>query len=222
MWWWQPATAMSLPILYSFRRCPYAMRARMALAVSAVGHIVREVSLKTKPAAMLSVSPKGTVPVLVLADDRVIDESLDIMLWALEQNDPERWLIPTKETMKEMMALVAINDGPFKFHLDRMKYANRFPGSENVEHRLEGIKLLTALEGRLSHSTYLFGDMPSLVDIAIFPFVRQFAHADLDAFAREPLPYLQRWLTRWESSSLFESAMIKQAVWQPNDESMQI
>jgi glutathione S-transferase len=195
------------PILYSFRRCPYAIRARMALAVSGMVYLIREVSLQAKPAAMLAASPKGTVPVLVLPDGRVIDESLDIMRWALERNDPERWLAPGEAIME----LIAVNDGPFKFHLDRMKYANRYPGSNPNVHRIEAIKLMTVLEQRLSSHAYLFGATPSLADVAIFPFVRQFVHADAATFAREPLASVQAWLARWESSALFQSVMTKRS-----------
>jgi glutathione S-transferase len=183
----------------------------MALAVSAVSYEIREVSLKSKPAPMLDASPKATVPVLVLPGGRVIDESLDIMFWALKQNDPERWLPADAATME----LISVNDGPFKFHLDRMKYANRYPDSEPAEHRADAIGQLTQLETRLCNHEFLFGSTPTLADVAIFPFVRQFAHADVAAFANAPLLALQSWLARWESSELFQSVMIKQAVWQP-------
>ena len=199
-----------IPILYSFRRCPYAMRARMALAVSAIIYEIREVALKAKPEAMLQASAKGTVPVLVLPG-RVIDESLDIMLWALEQNDPEQWLSYGAAALE----LISANDQLFKFHLDRMKYANRYPAAEPNEHRAAAIKLLAPLEGRLANHSFLFGAAPSLADIAIFPFVRQFAHADVAAFADEPLPCLQKWLAQWEASALFLSVMTKHAVWRP-------
>jgi glutathione S-transferase len=181
------------------------MRARMALAVAGIRYEIIEVSLKAKPAAMLEVSAKGTVPVLVLPDGSVIDESLDIMHWALAQNDPEGWLA-TNDVMTE---LIAINDGPFKFHLDRSKYANRYPGSDPALHRAEALKILATLEQRLSNAAYLFGSAPTLADVAIFPFVRQFARADAAAFASAMLPALQRWLARWESSALFQAVMAK-------------
>ncbi|MGE0115457.1 MAG: glutathione S-transferase [Steroidobacteraceae bacterium] len=206
--------ASSALILYSFRRCPYAMRARMALTVSAVGCVIREVLLRDKPAALLAASLKGTVPVMVLQDGRVIDESLDIMRWALGQNDPQQWLAPGEQ----MNDVIASNDGLFKFHLDRMKYANRYPGSQPAEHRAEAVKLLAPLEARLVNSAYLFGSVPSLADVALFPFVRQFAHADAAAFAAVPLPCLQAWLAGWESSALFQSVMVKYPVWQPGHE----
>jgi len=183
----------------------------MAMAVSKVVYVIREVSLRDKPVAMLDASPKATVPVLELPSGRVIDESLDIMRWALEQNDPEHWLAPGPI----MMDLIAVNDGPFKFHLDRMKYSNRYPGSEPREHRAAAVELLSQLEQRLCSQSYLFGNAPALADVAIFPFIRQFAHADAAAFAGEPLPALQAWLARWESSALFLSVMNKHPLWQP-------
>jgi glutathione S-transferase len=197
---------LALPTLYSFRRCPYAMRARMALAVAGVTYELIEVSLKAKPAAMLKASPKGTVPVLVLPDGSVIDESVDIMRWALAQNDPEGWLMPG-DAMNE---LIALNDSPFKFHLDRSKYANRYPGSDPAMHRAEAVKILATLEQRLSNGDYLFGSTPTFADVAIFPFVRQFARADAAAFASAMLPALKCWLEKWESSALFRSVMAKQ------------
>ncbi len=201
------------PILYSFRRCPFAIRARMALAVSAVRHDVREISLRAKPELMLDASPKATVPVLVLPNGRVIDESLDIMRWALAQNDPDRWLASDTKTDAEMRELIEVIDSSFKFHLDRMKYANRFPSSDPAEQRVAALKLLAPLEHRLNTHTFLFGVQPRLADVAIFPFVRQFAHADAVAFAAEPLPALQAWLARWESSALFAGVMTKLPLW---------
>lgn len=210
------SSGSSAPILYSFRRCPYAMRARMALSVSALTYVIREVSLRDKPATMLVASPKATVPALVLPDGRVLDESLDIMQWALAQHDPENWLAAGDP----MFEVIARNDGPFKFHLDRMKYANRYADSLPAVHRAEAIKLLVLLEARLDNNNYLFGSTPSLADIAVFPFVRQFAHADAAAFIALPLPCLQLWLLGWEASALFQSVMAKYRVWQPGDEDM--
>ena len=194
-----------LPILYTFRRCPYAMRARMALRVAGIDVELREVSLRDKPPELLSASPKGTVPVLVLPDGKVIDESLDIMRWALAYHDPEQWLAPGGQ----MDALIAANDGPFKFHLDRAKYANRYPGSDPVHHRAEAVKLLLPLVQRLENHGYLFGDTCSLADVAIFPFVRQFSRADPTVL--EGLPLLNAWLMAIESSALFRSVMEKGA-----------
>ncbi len=198
----------ALPILYSFRRCPYAMRARLALAVSGQEVEHREVSLKAKPLEMLAASPKGTVPVLVLPDGRVIDESLDIMRWALTQNDPEGWLHSGDATD----ALFATNDGPFKHHLDRAKYPGRY-GPTDEDHYGAGVAMLYVLEQRLAASSYLLGSKASLADYALFPFVRQFAAIDLTAFAALPVPKLQRWLHDIGSSKLFLAVMEKHSLW---------
>ena len=209
--------APTVPILYSFRRCPWAMRARMALAASSIQCAVREVSLQNKPAAMLAASPKGTVPVLVLPDGRVIDESLAIMCWALEQHYPPQWL-PDDAMQEITQSMIACIEGPFLFHLVRTKYASHYPGADPAEHRAEAGKLLEPLEQRLRKHAYLFGDAPSLADVATFTLVRQFAHADAAAFAAMQLPRVQRWLTQWEGSELFQSVMTKHPIWQPEDE----
>jgi len=202
------SSRMALPILYSFRRCPYAMRARMALLVSGVACELREVKLARKPAAMLDASPKGTVPVLVLKDGRVIDESLDIMRWALGCNDPEGWLTP------DASALIVINDGPFKHHLDRYKYPERH-GEDPVEHRGAAIALLRPLEMRLSATPYLCGPSRSLADVALFPFIRQFAETDRAFFDALDLPRLQAWLVGHLESELFAQAMARHEPWSP-------
>jgi glutathione S-transferase len=195
-----------LPILYSFRRCPYAMRARMALLAAEVQVEHREILLRDKPAAMITVSPKSTVPVLILPGGRVIEESLDIMAWALAQNDPLGWGAPEDP-------LIETNDGPFKHHLDRMKYAHRYDGANPVVHRAAALQLLQPLEADLAKTLYLRGDAPTATDIALFPFIRQFARADLAAWAAEPQPNLRRWLDALTSSALFEAAMVKHPIW---------
>ena len=197
-----------LPILYSFRRCPYAMRARMAVLVAGVPVRIHEILLAEKPDAMIAASPKATVPVLVLPDGRVIDESLDIMAWALAQSDPEGWLA------RSDAALVVANDGPFKHQLDRYKYADRL-GSDREAHRANGLALLMVLETRLAEAACLAGDTRGLVDIAIMPFVRQFAATDRGWFAAQPLPRLQAWLAGMEGSPLFAAAMVRHPVGQP-------
>ncbi len=203
----------ALPVLYSFRRCPYAMRARLALAVSGVQYELREVSLKSKPPELLAASPKGTVPVLVLPSGQVIDESLDIMRWALSQSDPDGWL--TVASLDDMLSLVAGNDGSFKHALDRYKYPNRYPLESGgdarafaLAQRLEAASWLAGLEARLNQG-WLFGPKPSLADMATAPFVRQFAHTDAAWFGAQPWPQLQAWLTGFEASALFESVMVK-------------
>lgn len=194
------------PILYSFRRCPYAMRARMALLASGTTCEIREVKLREKPAEMIAASPKGTVPVLVLSDGPVIDESLDIMRWALRRNDPERWL------EGDDAELIAINDGAFKYHLDRYKYPDRYPSSP-VDHRAQAVTILDELEQRLTQRAYLCGDERRLTDAALMPFVRQFAATDRDWFDAQPLPSLQRWLATMLASPLFAEAMIVRPQW---------
>ena len=199
-----------LPILYSFRRCPYAMRARIALLVSGQAVELREVVLRAKPQALLEASPKGTVPVLVLADGTVIDQSLDIMRWALRRADPEDWLAG------EDAALIGANDGPFKHHLDRYKYPSRYP-EDTADHRAGGMTYLATLEARLADKSYLCGAQRTFVDIALFPFVRQFAATDSGWFAAQDLPGVQRWLDGLVQSDLFTAAMLRLPPWQPGD-----
>ncbi len=209
----------TLPVLYSFRRCPYAMRARLALQVSGLQYELREVSLKSKPAGLLTASPKSTVPVLVLPSGEVIDESLDIMRWALVQNDPDGWL--NAGSLQDMCTLIAGNDGAFKHALDRYKYPNRYlPESGGdaksfaLGQRLKAASWLAGLESRLTNG-WLYGPKPSLADMATLPFVRQFAHTDAAWFAAQRWPQLQASLARFEASALFESVMGKHMPWQP-------
>lgn len=206
------------PILYSFRRCPYAMRARLALQVTARSCELREVVLRDKPASMLSASPKGTVPVLLLGEGLVLEESLDIMLWTLKMDDPQSWLAPEKGSLDEMLALISRNDEEFKFHLDRYKYASRHEGAEANEHRGAASVFLGDLEARLAQSPWLFGKRPALADAALAPFVRQFANTDRAWFDRQPWPSLIAWLDDFLASPLLASVMSKYAQWQPGDE----
>ncbi|MGF6162420.1 glutathione S-transferase [Pseudomonas sp. 2725] len=195
--------------LYSFRRCPYAMRARMALRYSGVAVDIVEVSLKAKPAEMLALSGKGTVPVLS-ADGRVIDESLDIMRWALAQNDPQDWLLKDDPVAAEQIApLIEQNDQVFKVHLNRYKYAERYPEQPMEVYRSEGEVFLRRLDQLLEGRDYLLADHPSLADVALMPFVRQFAHVDRDWFGQTPYLRLQAWLQRLLESDLFTSIMKK-------------
>jgi glutathione S-transferase len=191
--------------LYSFRRCPYAMRARMALRYSGVPVDIIEVSLKAKPAEMLAISPKGTVPVLD-AGGRVIDESLEIMRWALAQHDPDSWLLEDDARIAE---LIEANDQGFKVHLNRYKYAERYPEQPMEVYRAEGALFLQRLDELLTDRDYLLTDHPSLADIALLPFVRQFAHVDREWFAQTPYVRLQAWLQRFLESELFTSIMKK-------------
>lgn len=213
--------AGALPVLYSFRRCPYAMRARLALAVSGQAYELREVVLRDKPAELLAASPKGTVPVLVLPEDgTVIDQSLDVMLWALRRNDPEGWLSPPQASIDDMLALVGHNDGEFKRSLDRYKYPNRYPDESAdgdaqafaLRHRTEGAAWLAGLDGMLEGG-WLFGARACLADMALLPFVRQFAHTDAAWFSAQPWPRLQAWLAGFEAGALYAGVMGKHAPW---------
>jgi glutathione S-transferase len=186
------------------------MRARLALAISATPVELREVKLSTKPEAMLAASPKATVPVLVLPDGKVIDQSIDIMHWALARNDPEGWL------ERDDPALIIANDGPFKYALDRYKYPERH-GSNAETHRMNGLAFLQQIEDRLSKAANLGGATPSLADAAIIPFVRQFAAVDPDWFAEQQLARLKIWLSGYLRSDLFGAIMFRAPTWSPLD-----
>ena len=201
------------PILYSFRRCPYAMRARMTLLYAGIEVRLREVILKDKPAAMLAASSKGTVPVLVQSDGTVIDESRDIMRWALNQNDPAGWL----ECADGDNLLVDRCDNEFKHWLDRYKYAVRFPEHDEGWYRQQGEQFLAQLEIRLSQWHYLTGASLSVVDVAIAPFVRQFASVDLPWWSERPYPSVSDWLHEFINSPLFLGAMNKYPQWLEGD-----
>jgi glutathione S-transferase len=186
------------------------MRARLAVLVSGADCELREVKLAAKPAAMIAASPKATVPVLVLPDGGVIDESLDIMRWALSSHDPENWLEGVDE------ALIAANDGGFKHHLDRYKYPHRH-GADPEEHRAAGLAMLGPIEARLATVPFLHGVRRGLTDATILPFVRQFAATDRGWFDGQPLPHTRDWLDAYMASPLFERAMARTAPWQPGD-----
>lgn len=195
--------------LYSFRRCPYAMRARMALRYSDVAVNIVEVSLKAKPAEMLALSSKGTVPVLSV-DGQVIDESLAIMHWALAQNDPQDWLLKDDPAGRAQIAvLIEENDQVFKVHLNHYKYAERYPEQPMEFYRAEGEVFLRQLEGLLEGRDYLLADHPSLADVALMPFIRQFAHVDREWFDQTRYVRLQAWMKRFLESDLFTSIMKK-------------
>lgn len=202
-----------LPVLYSFRRCPYAMRARLALYASGIAVEHREVELKDKPVCMLAASPKGTVPVLVLPDGQVIDESLDIMRWALQTQDPLHWWPNDPARLTATMALIEENDGPFKHALDRYKYPHRFGLADGMDWREAGAQFLLQLEAMLDSAPYLAGNRWGLCDAALAPFVRQFAHTDKAWFVAQPWPYLARWLMQFESSDVFAAIMRKHPTW---------
>lgn len=201
------------PVLYSFRRCPYAIRARMGLAAAGIGVELREVVLRNKPAAMLALSPKGSVPVLQLRDGRVIDESIDILHWALAQHDPEGWL--SEPINGSVDSWVNANDGPFKALLDRYKYADRYPERSATDYRDATSEHLQSLDDVLRHERWLHGEHPGVTDVALFPFIRQFAMVDDRWFATAPFPGLRRWLSGWLEDPRFLRVMDKHAPWEP-------
>ncbi len=218
------------------------MRARLAVAISGQRCELREVVLRDKPQALIQASPKATVPVLVLADGTVLEQSLDIMLWALRLNDPDGWLAPGLEDLDSMLALIGECDVRFKPSLDRYKYPQRFAqeregcstgvdnagggaasnnGDESarlgaMEQRDAGGRWLEKLEARLTRSAYLFGERPSLADMAIAPFVRQYAHVDREWFDAQPWLHLRGWLDAWMESALFARVMAKYRPWTPD------
>lgn len=203
-----------LPVLYSFRRCPYAIRARMAICYASITVELREVSLANKPQQMLALSAKGTVPVLQLPS-KVLDESLDIMHWALKQSDTNGWL--RQETVAQAEKLIKVNDGDFKNWLDRYKYWERFPEQTQSFYRGRAEEFITVLEALLNKHRFLLGDDICLADTAIFPFVRQFAFVDKDWFDAAPYPNLQKWLQGFLVCDLFTQSMAKQPFWQQGD-----
>ncbi len=212
-------TEQNLATLYSFRRCPYAMRARLAIAQSGIQCELREVVLKDKPQQLIELSPKATVPVLLTADDKVIDESIDIAFWALAQHDPDNWYQSlTSEQHEQMLALIENNDGEFKYFLDRYKYADRYPEQDERFYREQGEKTLTRLEQLLTEYDCLLRDSWTLADIALLPFIRQFAFVDKDWFDSAPYPRVRAWLEAFLESDLFRSVMKKYPQWQEGDE----
>ena len=198
------------------------MRARAALIVSGIQVELREVALRDKPADLLTASPKGSVPILVVPGDSkqsyVLDESWDIMLWALRQQDPRAWLGQNESLVKTAWSWVAENDGAFKYYLDRYKYSDRFPEQPQSEYRAACETFLARIELNLSSTTNLLGDRFTLADAALLPFARQFAAVDADWFATAPYPHLRSWLTRFTESDLFSRLMRIVPLWQHGDE----
>ena len=200
------------PLLYTFRRCPYAIRARMALCAAAIPIQQEEVSLKNKPQAMLELSSKGTVPVLVDGND-VIDESLEIMQWALKQNDPDDWYASlAREELQDSLQLIRENDDEFKTWLDRYKYADRHPEHSQEYYRTQCGRFLGRLEAILQQQSYLIRNEMTFADIAIFPFVRQFSMVDKNWFEQGPYPGLHTWLNALLDLALFKQVMAKKPI----------
>lgn len=194
------------------------MRARLGLTSANIKVELREIVLRNKPAHMIELSPKATVPVLRLKTGEVIDESLDIAIWALKQNDPKNLLSPKNQSFEDMQKLIQENDGPFKHHLDHTKYSVRYPEDNKEDHIKKASEFLLKLNDRLSTQNYLFGNERSLADITIAPFVRQFANIDRNWFDSQPWPHLIKWLNEFIESKLFLSIMEKYAPWQEGDE----
>ena len=202
-------------ILYSFRRCPYAMRARLALRASGVAYEHREIALKSKPPQMLVASPKGTVPVLCLASGEVLEQSLDIMRWALHQHDPWGWLPTTAEAISETNAWISGNDGEFKIHLDKYKYPQRFGLSDGLSDRERAKLWLLRVDEHLAHHSFLSGSRWGLADACVAPFVRQFARTDRAWFDGQAWSALAQWLIAFENSEDFVQVMRKYPLWSP-------
>jgi glutathione S-transferase len=210
--------SVSLPILYSFRRCPYAMRARMAMVYSQLICELREVDFKCKPATLLEISPKGTVPVLCLADGEVIDESLDIMEHALKQHDPDGWNNLSDIQTQQAKQLIKRNDSEFVHVLRAYKYFERYPeqSKEYYREQCQG-EYIDSIEGILGKTAYLLGDNVSIADIALLPFIRQFAGADQAWFDGSPYGHTKRWLNQFLGSDMFQRAMVKHPAWKEGD-----
>ncbi len=204
----------TLPILYSFRRCPYAMRARLAIAYSGIEVELREVDLKHKPLELLNISPKATVPVLQCPDGHIIDESRDIMHWALQQHDPDGWL----ESIEH--PLIDENDNSFKKSLDHYKYADRFPEYSQEYYQTECSLFLEKIENILKSSNFIQNNHLSYVDMAIYPFIRQCYFVNTSWFDNTPFSHLRAWLNKLLYSPLFDSIMIKHPAWKAHDKAI--
>lgn len=194
-----------MPVLYTFLRCPFAIRARVALVSAGIKFRQVEVSLRDKPPEMLALSPKGTVPVMRLPSGEVFEESLDIMRWALRQSDPNSWL----KNAREADPLIEQCDHVWKPLLDRYKYAERHPSLTREQHRIAACVFPEELDRRLSNTKYLCGDHASLADVAIFPFVRQFSRVEPGWFAASELSSLRAWLDEWLACAEFRAAMVR-------------
>jgi len=215
----------ALPILYSLRNCPYAMRARIALFKSKQPVLLRDLVLSDKPAEMIEASPKATVPVLVLATGEVIDESLDVMLWALKESDPndllhseDELIHPDENMLSAMLAFIDEFDNGFKSALEQYKCAKRYQEDDIVQRRAVCQQYLDKVEQRLTTHKFLFSDQESLADIAILPFLRQFARVERQWYLQSPYPKLKQWLNGYLQSPMFTKVMAKYPLWQENHE----
>ena len=219
-------SSATTPILYSLQNCPYAMRARLAILLAQQTVMLRAIVMQDKPPEMLVLSPKGTVPVLVLDSmnkaankQTIIDESLDIMLWALKLNDPENLLYShDADALAEMLQIIKNNDEDFKPKLEKYKRAKRFHGDDEEQCRLQCEPFIQSLEHRLAQDEFLMGATPSLLDYALLPFIRQFSRVNRQLYLQGPYTYLQHWLNHHLQSRLFSKAMIKYPLWLENHE----
>lgn len=214
-----------LPVLYSLRNCPYAMRARLALYRAKQKVILRSVVLSNKPSEMLAASPKGTVPVLILPSNntlpRVIDESLELMLWALNQNDPDDLLHQSNANkLTKMLAVIALFDTEFKLALDRYKCAKRYHHETLFECRQACQQYLNQLEQRLNHHGFLMSGEESLVDLALLPYIRQFARVERHWYLQSPYPNLRKWLNSYLQGKMFSKVMTKYPIWSNGSETV--
>ncbi len=202
---------MTLPTLYSFRRCPYAIRTRMLLLLVEQPVVVREITLRDKPKALLQLSGKATVPVMQLPDGTVLDESLDIMYWAIERVGDARGLCDRNRQLQD--ELIGRNDTEFKHWLDRYKYHTRFPEQSKQYYRDQALKFVKHLDELLTDTDALTGDQVSLADIAILPFIRQFSMVDPQWFEASACLSVKRWLDNWLAHPVFVHAMQKYEIW---------
>ena len=208
-----------IPILFSFRRCPYAMRARIAIKLCNLECEIREINLKLKNKEFLELSPKGTVPVLVLPDDKIIEESMDIIHWAISNNDPYNLKLKNLEIYNKDMDLISIFDNEFKYHLDRYKYNSRYKGINKEEHKYKARDLLVNLNNSLKEKQWLNGENISISDISILPFIRQYRIADIKWFDEKlELPNINRWLDKFLNSKIFNNVMKKYKIWETTDQ----
>lgn len=208
-----------IPILFSFRRCPYAMRARIAIKLCSLECEIREINLKLKNKEFLEISPKGTVPVLVLPDDKIIEESMDIIHWAISNNDPYNLKLKNLEIYNKDMDLISIFDNEFKYHLDRYKYNSRYKGINKEEHKYKARDLLVNLNNSLKEKQWLNGENISISDISILPFIRQYRIADIKWFDEKlELPNINRWLDKFLNSKIFNNVMKKYKIWETTDQ----
>lgn len=207
---------MALPVLYSLRNCPYAMRARMAIFKAKLVVELRDLVLSNKPAEMITASPKGTVPTLVLPTSTVIDESLDVMLWAFNESDPDNLL--SEDTKEASLALVSLFDQEFKPSLEAYKCAKRYHEDNLLECRETCENYIVNLEKRLSQHDYLIDNNERMADIAILPFIRQFAKVERQWYLQSPYPNVRRWLNGYLQSVMFNKVMTKYPLWKPNHE----